>query len=287
MYLNVTVDSTSQRIPVFIRDSESPNGAGLTGLAWNTSGLLWTYWREDQGNAGGTAVTLASATRGTFTSGGFKEKDSSLLPGWYELGIPNAAVATGSAWVRMQLRGASGMVLADFVLALAPSLVVTGSIAAGVSAGVSFTAKVTSSVSIAAGVSVDATPSAGLAAQNAIALGVSAATTPAASISATSAIAIAADLDLAPSSNVAITLSIELDVGGLDVGFRRFIDEDLALHVGAGFSVVPGLGGNHPEVFTPASELGTPSGFKPATEPGTPSGFKPASESGTPGIFKP
>lgn len=114
--LSIPENSTSQRVPVFIRDSLSPNGAGLTGLVFNSSGLIWTYWREDAGNVAGTAVTLATATLGTFTSGGFVEKDSSLLPGWYELGIPNAALASGAKWVRLQLTGAAQMVLADFVI---------------------------------------------------------------------------------------------------------------------------------------------------------------------------
>jgi hypothetical protein len=100
---------TSQRLAVFIQNSSSTTGAGLTGLVFNSAGLTWYYWREDEGNAGGTSVTLATATRGTFASGGFIEKDATNLPGFYEIGVPDAALATGADWVVMLLKGATNM----------------------------------------------------------------------------------------------------------------------------------------------------------------------------------
>ena len=104
MKLEIVKDSTSKRIGVFIQDTTSTKGEGKTGLAWNSANLTWYYWRESAGDAGGTEVTKASATRGTFTSGGFVEKDATNMPGFYELGIPNAALATGSNWVLMVIR---------------------------------------------------------------------------------------------------------------------------------------------------------------------------------------
>ncbi|MFO1019276.1 MAG: hypothetical protein U0903_01035 [Planctomycetales bacterium] len=101
--------STSKRMAVFIADSSSTTGAGLTGLTYNASGLAWYYWREDAGNNGGTQVTLATATRGTWTSGGFKEVDATNLPGWYEIGIPDAVLASGAYWAVMLLKGATNM----------------------------------------------------------------------------------------------------------------------------------------------------------------------------------
>lgn len=101
--------STSRRTVIFIQDSSSTTGAGLAGLAYNSASLVWYYWREDTGNAGGTSVTLASATRGTFTSGGFIEVDATNLPGFYEIGIPNAAITTGAKWCVMMLKGATNM----------------------------------------------------------------------------------------------------------------------------------------------------------------------------------
>ena len=102
--------TTSKRVLVFIRDtSQTAAAKGLTGLVYNSSGLKMYYAREDDGNAGGNAVTLASATLGTWTSGGFKEKDSTNMPGVYEIGLPNAMLASGSEWVSAMLYGATDM----------------------------------------------------------------------------------------------------------------------------------------------------------------------------------
>lgn len=82
----------------------------MTGLTNASSGLTWYYWREDTGNAGGTSVSVVSATRGTFTSGGFIEVDATNLPGFYELGVPNAVLASGAKWAVMLLKGVTNMV---------------------------------------------------------------------------------------------------------------------------------------------------------------------------------
>ncbi|MBI3983852.1 hypothetical protein HY346_00980 [Candidatus Microgenomates bacterium] len=109
MKLTVKKGVTSKRLAIFIQNSSVTTGAGLTGLVFNSAGLSWYYWREDEGNVGATAVTLVTATRGTFASGGFIEKDATNLPGFYEIGVPNAALATGANWVVMQLKGATNM----------------------------------------------------------------------------------------------------------------------------------------------------------------------------------
>lgn len=91
---------------IFIQDYTSSTGAGLTGLVYNSAGLSWYYIRE--GDASATVVSLATATVGTFTSGGFKEIDSTNLPGMYEIGVPNAAIASGKT-SHMMLKGATNM----------------------------------------------------------------------------------------------------------------------------------------------------------------------------------
>lgn len=92
---------------VFIRDtSVTSRVAGKTGLAWNTAGLS-LYWIR-AGDTSATAVTLATATLGTWTSGGFKEVDATNMPGVYELGIPNAAIASGATGVSFVLKSSSG-----------------------------------------------------------------------------------------------------------------------------------------------------------------------------------
>lgn len=109
MKFNIKPGTTNKRIAIFVQDSSSTTGAGLTGLLFSTSGLTWYYWREDEGNIDGTQVTLVTATRGTYASGGLIEKDSTNMPGFYEIGLPNAALITGAGWVTMVLRGATDM----------------------------------------------------------------------------------------------------------------------------------------------------------------------------------
>jgi hypothetical protein len=96
-------------VRLFIQDSASAVGAGKTGLAFNTASLVCYRARDDDGNAGGTAIALVTATKGTWTSGGFVEKDATNMPGWYEFGVPDNALASGSETVDIMFKGASGM----------------------------------------------------------------------------------------------------------------------------------------------------------------------------------
>lgn len=106
----VTKGATSVILDIFIQDSTSTTGAGLTGLAFNTASLVCYRARSDDGNAGGTSISLATATLGTWSTGGFKEKDATNMPGWYEFGIPNNAVASGSNFCGVLFKGAANMV---------------------------------------------------------------------------------------------------------------------------------------------------------------------------------
>ncbi len=99
--------TTSKMIDVFIQDSSSTTGSGLTGLVYNTAGLTAYYYREGAGSA--VAISLVTATVGTWTSGGFKEVDATNMPGVYQLGLPNAAVAAGAKSVKVFLKGATSM----------------------------------------------------------------------------------------------------------------------------------------------------------------------------------
>ena len=104
----ITKDTTSKTMLIFVPDSSSTTGAGLTGLAWNTASLTWYYYREGAGT-GATQVTLASMTIGTWASSGFVELDATNMPGWYEIGVPNAVLATGAGYAGMMLKGAANM----------------------------------------------------------------------------------------------------------------------------------------------------------------------------------
>lgn len=107
MMRKILAGTTSFIHRVWIRDtSVTSRVAGLTGLVYNTSGLTLYYSRA--GQASDVAVSLVTATVGTFTSSGFKEVDATNMPGLYEIGIPNAAL-TGAVSVAFVLRGAANM----------------------------------------------------------------------------------------------------------------------------------------------------------------------------------
>lgn len=99
--------STAVDINIFVNDSSVATGAGLTGLAYNTGSLVAYYHR--QGAASAVAITLATKTLGTWVSGGFVVVDATNMPGAYELGIPDAALAAGAKWVLIMLKGAANM----------------------------------------------------------------------------------------------------------------------------------------------------------------------------------
>jgi hypothetical protein len=99
---------TSQTIDLFIRDSSSATGQGLTGLAYNTSNFVASYRKGATGSR--TAITLATQTvGGAFSSGGFVEIDATNMPGCYRFDLPNAAVDT-AGFVTFFLKGAANMV---------------------------------------------------------------------------------------------------------------------------------------------------------------------------------
>lgn len=109
MKLLLTKATTSQLVHVFIQDSSATTGAGLTGLTSGSAGLTAYYYREGAGT-GATAITLAATgALGTWESGGFFEIDATDMPGWYELGLPDAVLATGVDFVGVQLKGATNM----------------------------------------------------------------------------------------------------------------------------------------------------------------------------------
>ena len=105
--LSLLAGSTSKLVDVFVNDSSSATGAGLTGLAFNTSGISAYYYREGASSA--VAITLATMTLGTWATGGFVLVDGSHMPGLYQLSIPNAALAGGAKSVVIMLLGATNM----------------------------------------------------------------------------------------------------------------------------------------------------------------------------------
>jgi hypothetical protein len=107
--------STSVRRLIFIGDTSKTDGSGLADLVHNSSGLVAYYFAGDLGND--VQITLATATLGTWTSGGFVAVDNTNMPGWYEIGIPDAALDGGNE-VAIQLRGATNMAPVNIYIAL-------------------------------------------------------------------------------------------------------------------------------------------------------------------------
>jgi hypothetical protein len=95
--ITIAPASTSQSIELYL---------GATGLAFNTSGLAAYYVRNQSAPV---AITLVTQTpTGAWSSGGFAEISSSLVPGVYRLDVPDAAFAAGASDVTIVVRGASG-----------------------------------------------------------------------------------------------------------------------------------------------------------------------------------
>ncbi len=105
--LSILKGTTSKLLDIFIQDSSSAVGAGLTGLVYNSGSLTAYYYREGANAA--VAITLATMTLGTWATGGLIVVDGTNMPGLYQLGIPDAALAAGAKSVVVMLKGATNM----------------------------------------------------------------------------------------------------------------------------------------------------------------------------------
>ena len=106
----VVAGQTSFRAQIWIRDSGVSYDRGLAGLVYNSVSIEAYYIRDGETSA--TAITLASATVGTWSTGGFKQIDPTHLPGMYEVGIPNAVIASGAKRATVFIQGAANMIAA-------------------------------------------------------------------------------------------------------------------------------------------------------------------------------
>lgn len=107
MKLSRRAGATSQVVQIFVQDSSSTVGAGLTGLAFNTASLVAYYVRTKIAAVQISLVT--QTTTGAFSSGGFVEISSANMPGVYRLDIPDAALVTSADSVTIMLKGAANM----------------------------------------------------------------------------------------------------------------------------------------------------------------------------------
>ena len=93
-------NNTSVLVQVYM---DNGTGSPATGLTVSTNSVT-LYYKRDTANASANVALTDSATLGTWTSGGFKEVDSTHMPGVYEIGLPNAALASGANKVFITIR---------------------------------------------------------------------------------------------------------------------------------------------------------------------------------------
>ncbi len=96
---------TSVSLPIFIQDTSSTTGGGLSGVTFASSGLVIEYRRR--GQSSWSTSTPVTKTLGTFVSWGIVADGS--LAGAYELDLPDAAFASGARWVVIRVRGVANM----------------------------------------------------------------------------------------------------------------------------------------------------------------------------------
>ena len=103
----VYAGETSQTIDLFLQDSSSTTGQGLSGLVFNSAGLVASYRKGATGSR--AALSLATQTvGGAWSSGGFVEIDATNMKGVYRLDLPNVAVDT-EGFVTLFLYGATNL----------------------------------------------------------------------------------------------------------------------------------------------------------------------------------
>jgi hypothetical protein len=77
-------------------------GEGRSALRHDTPGVTAAYVREGEGGVHVVPLTLGRV--GSWSAGGFVEVDPDLLPGVYQVGIPNEMLAPGSTRAVLVLR---------------------------------------------------------------------------------------------------------------------------------------------------------------------------------------
>ena len=97
---------TSVSLAIFIPDTSSTTGGGLSGVTSASSGLVMEYRRAGQSTW--TSVTpQAGKTLGSYLSGGIVADGS--LGGAYEVDFPDAAFASSARMVLCRIRGVTNM----------------------------------------------------------------------------------------------------------------------------------------------------------------------------------
>lgn len=118
--LSILAGATSQSCNIFVQDSSSTIGAGLSGLAYNTASLA-AYYSFAGANATAHVFTLATlvAVTSAWSSGGFIELDATHMKGWYRVDLLDAAIAASKGRsVALHFYGAANMAPCPFEIEL-------------------------------------------------------------------------------------------------------------------------------------------------------------------------
>jgi len=107
MKLQLKKAAVNVTLYVFIQDSSSSTGGGLTGLTFESASLVASFVRPLAARA---ALSLITQTvTGAHADGGFVEVDSANMPGVYRLDLSDAVCATGVDTTIIMLKGATNM----------------------------------------------------------------------------------------------------------------------------------------------------------------------------------
>ena len=85
--------TTSRCIFIEVRDSNGSR-VPVTGLTHRSAGASAAFIRSDGSSA--QPIPLVAGKLGQHVAGGFVEIDATLMPGLYQLGVPDAALALGA-----------------------------------------------------------------------------------------------------------------------------------------------------------------------------------------------
>ena len=94
MKISRQVGRTSQILNLFVQNATVTTGAGLANVVASS---VNAYWLRSDATGISSTVMTSSALVGTFSSGGWVQVNSNSTLGWYQFGIPNAALASGDS----------------------------------------------------------------------------------------------------------------------------------------------------------------------------------------------
>ena len=103
--LNRKVGATSQLVPVYIPDATVSTGAGLANIT--ASSVTYGFLRDNMALVS-SGTCSSGGTLGTYSVSSLTQVDSTKALGWYQFGLPDIALLSGSS-VALHFSGAPSM----------------------------------------------------------------------------------------------------------------------------------------------------------------------------------